>query len=96
MPYFQIGNVAEALWTLVISVHVFNLLFLRNPTTKKFVPIAVTVGVWGLVGTICICSPAVLEKPKFGPYFGPSGYWCWITEEYSGSRIGAVYFWVRF
>lgn len=68
----NIGNVATALWILVIAIHVFNLLFLRHQT-KRIAGIAVTVATWSFVGTIGIFGPAVLAKANIGPYFGVAG-----------------------
>jgi len=31
-----------------------------------------------------------------GPFHGLSGTWCWITDEYQGSKLGLEYFWLFF
>ncbi|KAF8313496.1 hypothetical protein DL93DRAFT_2114128 [Clavulina sp. PMI_390] len=91
----NIGNVATALWTLVIAVHVFNLLFLRHQT-KRLAAIFVTIATWSAVLTIDIFGPAVLQKQELGAFFGIAGYWCWITDQYPLSRVGVEYFWFFF
>lgn len=89
----NVGNVASAVWTLVIAGHVFNLLFLRM-AQKKYVALAVAIATWSFIGAVAIFGPAVLEKS--GPFFGIAGYWCWITEQYPGARVGLEYFWMFF
>ncbi|KZT36739.1 hypothetical protein SISSUDRAFT_1023827, partial [Sistotremastrum suecicum HHB10207 ss-3] len=79
------GNVATALWNLVIAGHIFNLLFLRFRSTRKEM-IAVLCGVWSLVGVVVFVGPVAIQKEDLGPYFGVSGYWCWITDLYPNAQ----------
>jgi len=87
----QAGNVGTALWSFFISVHLFNLLFLRYPDTKTGMFAALVLG-WALVGTIVLVGPATIQKSQIGPYFGVSGLWCWIAKEYPLPRFYLEYF----
>ncbi|THH06508.1 hypothetical protein EW145_g4039 [Phellinidium pouzarii] len=75
----NVANVGTALWSFVIAAHVFNLLFLRWHTTRASLA-ATLVGGWSAVLLIVAVGPIAIETPELGPYFGVSGYWCWITE----------------
>ncbi|KAF8332588.1 uncharacterized protein EI90DRAFT_671884 [Cantharellus anzutake] len=68
----NVGNVATALWNLVISLHIFNLLFLRH-TPQRLLSTLVTLSIWCAVGAISIAGPAVIQKQEFGPYFTIAG-----------------------
>ncbi|KAH8831602.1 hypothetical protein DL96DRAFT_1706029 [Flagelloscypha sp. PMI_526] len=82
----QLANVSTAFFTVTISAHLFMLLFLRiNLTTLVFgIWMALT---WTLVLLIVAIGPTAIEDAKLGPFFGPSGAWCWITDEYPKSRV---------
>lgn len=58
--------------TMVLAVHIFNLLFLRLPN-RKFVSTAVAIGTWSFIAALSIFGPAILQKPARGPFFGISG-----------------------
>ncbi|KAH8115958.1 hypothetical protein DFH11DRAFT_1250554 [Phellopilus nigrolimitatus] len=75
------ANVGTALWSFVIAVHVFNLLFLRWRTTRASM-VATLVAGWSVVVMIVTLGPLAIETPERGPYFGVSGSWCWITDNY--------------
>jgi hypothetical protein len=59
----------------MIALHLFNILFLRFPTTKIGLVATLCFG-WALVATIVIVGPAMIQTPAKGPYFGISGNWC--------------------
>ncbi|KAL5498654.1 hypothetical protein ACEPAH_2009 [Sanghuangporus vaninii] len=85
------ANVGTALWSFVIAVHVFNLLFLRWKTTRAGM-VATLIGGWSAVGLIVTLGPLSIESPDRGPYFGVSGYWCWITDNYPVEQTYMEYF----
>ena len=87
------ANNGTALWSFMIALHVFNLLFLRWQTTRAGMA-ATLIGGWSAIGMIVLLGPSVFEKPDRGPYFGVSGYWCWITDEYPAEQTYMEYFFV--
>lgn len=56
--------------------------------------IATLVGGWSLVLMIVTLGLGVIQKPEQGPYFGVSGAWCWITDEYPAEQTYMEYFFV--
>jgi len=87
----QGGNIATALWSFILSVHLFNLLFLRTQSTKLGFWSTI-VGGWGVVVFIVVIGPTAIQTPQRGPYFGISGAWCWITSQYHQEQIFLEYF----
>jgi hypothetical protein len=74
----------------MIALHLFNLLFLRLPSTKLGLAATLCFG-WASVATIVTVGPVMIQTPEKGPYFGISGNWY-------GMRLvvflrGAVYLW---
>lgn len=90
---YQLGNVGSALWSLAIATHTFAVLFLRCHVSGMAC-LTTFVGVWLLIGSIVAVGPAVVQNEMQGPFHGLSGTWCWITDEYQGSKLGLEYFWV--
>ncbi|EED84471.1 predicted protein [Postia placenta Mad-698-R] len=82
------GNVAAALWSSVLSVHVFMLLFLRKGMTDAVCTAVVTVG-WVLVGVVVSVGPLAIQTAARGDYFGVSGYW-YASHSIRGSHPGTV------
>jgi len=87
----QAGNVGTAIWSFLLSLHLFNLLFLRSTTTKTAFWTTILLG-WGTVALVVIIGPTALHTPERGPYFGISGPWCWITDNYPHEQIFLEYF----
>lgn len=86
----QTGNVGTALWSFVIAVHTFDVLFLRWHIAD-YVCYGTLVGVWAFLGFIVILGPSVIESRERGPFYGISGYWCWITAAYPVERYALEY-----
>ncbi|KAL4247484.1 hypothetical protein ABKN59_007951 [Abortiporus biennis] len=87
----QAGNVGMALWSFVLAMHIFNLLFLRWKSTR--IACYTTLGLgWLCVVSIVSVGPLAIQKEEIGPYFGPSGYWCWITHLYPAEQTWLEYF----
>lgn len=87
----QAGNISTALWSFMISLHLFNILFLRTSVTRLGLWLTLAGG-WFAVAFIVFIGPAAIEKPESGPYFGISGRWCWITSSYPEPQILLEYF----
>ncbi|KAI0344550.1 hypothetical protein BDW22DRAFT_1482756 [Trametopsis cervina] len=86
----QIADVGTALWSFTIAWHTFWVLFLRFQS-RRSVMIALLVALWAAIGTLVIAGPAALDTKKNGPFYAITGYWCWISEEYSISRYTLDY-----
>jgi len=87
----QAGNVSTALWSFMIALHLFNLLFLRWESTLTGM-IATLIGGWSVVGVVIFVGPEVIQTAERGPYFGISGAWCWITDNYPKEQFFLEYF----
>ncbi|KAF7348657.1 Git3 domain-containing protein [Mycena venus] len=87
----QAGNVATALWSFVLALHLFNLLFLRFKSSNAGFWWTI-IGGWTLVAFIVVIGPAAIQTAAKGPYFGISGAWCWITSKYPQEQIFLEYF----
>ena len=79
----------------VISMHIFNLLFLSLRPIKWSLP-AVVGGVWSFILADVLIGPAAFTD-FFGPYDGSDGDGtaCWITKKHSTARFLLEYFPVR-
>ncbi|KII92027.1 hypothetical protein PLICRDRAFT_172183 [Plicaturopsis crispa FD-325 SS-3] len=86
----QAADVSTALWTFVLAVHTFCVLFL-GMKLKRYVLFATLISGWSAVLAIVIAGPAALNTAERGPFFGVSGYWCWISAEYDTPRITLDY-----
>ncbi|KAJ6593635.1 hypothetical protein B0H19DRAFT_1091328 [Mycena capillaripes] len=86
----QIADVATAFWTLVIAIHTFCLLFLELKSSR-FTLLTTLIAGWSGIAAIVIGGPAALDTTHHGPFYGISGYWCWISPEYTTSRITLDY-----
>ncbi|KAF8513966.1 hypothetical protein JB92DRAFT_178977 [Gautieria morchelliformis] len=88
------GNVGTALWTMVITIHTFCLLVLRWRLHDYVFYATLLVG-WLFVGSVSLIGQSAVQEMKSrGPYFGISGYWCWITDGYGVERVTLEYLWM--
>ena len=104
------GNISAAYWSLMITVQLFNLLFLRWVPTRWGFWLSIILG-WGASLFVVILGPSAIQKPHWPSYFGPDGSWydpyilgvlilivalrCWITSTYRLQQIFLEYFLVR-
>ncbi|KAJ6486849.1 hypothetical protein C8R45DRAFT_996229 [Mycena sanguinolenta] len=91
----QGGNVGTALWSFIISWHLFNLLFLRYKTSKWVSWATIAFG-WSFVFTIVFLGPVAIQTVNRGHYFGISGLSCRITSAYHKQQIFLEYFFQMF
>ncbi|CCM00777.1 uncharacterized protein FIBRA_02819 [Fibroporia radiculosa] len=89
------GNVATAVWSFALSLHIFMLLFLRRSMSTAICVIVVALG-WSLVVIVVIVGPLAIQTSAKGDYFGPSGYWCWITHNYPEEQTFLEYFFIAY
>jgi len=86
----QAGNVGTAVWSFALALHAFCLLFLRTRLTTRSKWITLASG-WTFVIFVVTIGPLAIQKKALGPYFGPSGFWCWIAAQYPTERIFLEY-----
>ncbi|GLB37316.1 putative G protein-coupled glucose receptor regulating Gpa2 [Lyophyllum shimeji] len=86
----QTSDIGTAWWTLAIAAHTFFLLFLQLKT-RAFVLWVTLMGGWCAIAALVILGPATVNTEKSGPFFGVSGYWCWISPSYPTQRITLDY-----
>ncbi|KAJ7484696.1 hypothetical protein FB451DRAFT_1233203 [Mycena latifolia] len=87
----QGGNLGTAVWSFVISLHLFNLLFLRYKT-PKVISWGIVVFGWSFIFTLVFLGPVAIETAARGHYFGIAGHSCWITPNYRLQQIFLEYF----
>ena len=90
----QYGNVATALWVLVIAVHTFSVVFLEMKVPNAVFYI-VFCAVWLLSGGIVAVGPLFYTTERLGPWYGISAQWCWTSDTYATPRFATEYLWVR-
>jgi len=86
----HIGNVGASIWSLIIALHLFHILFLRVRATDP-VFIGTLISAWSFILFVLLVGRFAIQKPEKGPYFGISGSWCWITSNYGVERIVMEY-----
>ena len=69
----------------MIALHLFNLLFLRYPSTKVGL-LASLIGGWGAVVFFVVIGPLALQKASRGSYFGISGLWYGMLCQLQGNH----------
>ncbi|KAI0264745.1 hypothetical protein BC834DRAFT_882401 [Gloeopeniophorella convolvens] len=87
----QAGNVGTAVWSFALALHAFRLLFLRAHVSRRGKWLTLALG-WAFVALVVGLGPLALQHKDRGPYFGPSGFWCWITSEYRLAQTFLEYF----
>ncbi|KZV96278.1 hypothetical protein EXIGLDRAFT_733631 [Exidia glandulosa HHB12029] len=87
------GNVGTAIWSLVIAMHTFLVLFCGMRPYEPVLYVTLIV-VWTLIGLIVVIGPGIVENAARGPYFGISGLWCWITDAYPMQQLLLEYIWM--
>jgi len=88
----QTSDLGVSLWSLVLSYHAFTILFLRWEP-RKWTAYVTFIAVWFIIALMVGIIPLAIKRPGV-PYFGISGYWCWITSDYSTPRIVLEYVWM--
>ncbi|KAJ7914697.1 hypothetical protein B0H13DRAFT_2189873 [Mycena leptocephala] len=86
----QTADVATAFWTLVIATHTFCLIVLQLKWSRLTL-LTTLIGGWVGISAILIAGPLGRNTSRHGPFYGISGYWCWIAPDYTTSRITLDY-----
>jgi len=79
------ANVATAAWVFVIAIHTWKVLFFHRPSTRSSFHFTFF-GTCLFIALVPLLGRFVLQTHSRGPYFGISGYWCWITDNYQTER----------
>lgn len=87
----QAGNVGTAVWSFILSVYVFRILFLRTTSSTAIRYLVLGWG-WLAIVFVVMIGPLAIQTDTKGPYFGPTGYWCWITHAYPQEQMYLEYF----
>lgn len=75
-----------AIFSLLISLQTFSVLFLRR-SPPRWVPVLAIVLSWALIVFLALVGPLVIEKRTGkGTFYGGSGAWCWIGQKYQVER----------
>lgn len=82
----QIADVSTAFWTLTMAVQTFFLLVL-DLHLRQFILWMTLISGWSGILAVVLAGPATLNVHERGPYYGITGYWCWITDGYPLQRI---------
>jgi len=88
----QSADVSMAVWTMMIALHTFLVVFLRWSMPRRSLFIMLGLG-WGFVLLIVIIGPAGY-KSDLGPFYGINGYYCWISSNYGNERIVLDLLWL--
>jgi len=86
----HIADIGVAIWALVIAFHTFFLLFF-GVTIPRWAALTAVVSANAIIILLVCLGPTVLDSKTRGPFYGISGYWCWITDEYKTERITMAY-----
>jgi len=81
----HISDVGAAIWTIILAVHAFCVLFLDTKARRRVLLITLLSG-WLSVFLIVAPGAPVIEKKGSGPFYGIDGHWCWISAEYGLSQ----------
>ncbi|KAK0212587.1 hypothetical protein DFS33DRAFT_45090 [Desarmillaria ectypa] len=73
-----------------IAVQTFFLLVL-DLHMRQFILWMTLVAGWSGILAIVLAGPATLNVHERGPYYGITGYWCWITDAYPSERVTLDY-----
>ncbi|KAK0494649.1 hypothetical protein EDD18DRAFT_351837 [Armillaria luteobubalina] len=85
----QIGDVTVALSSLTLAIHTFNVLVMRW-RAPPWLSIVIVSFIWIFIALNVGLSYATHP----GNYYGNTGYWCWIRDEYGVERITLEYLWI--
>jgi hypothetical protein len=91
----QAGDLGTAIWTLVIAIHTFFLLFYHAHIPNWVCYVTLVCG-WCLYGFVLSIGPGLVATKEKGPFYGISGLWCWMTEGYLTEKYTLQFGWMFF
>ncbi|KAI1796607.1 hypothetical protein LXA43DRAFT_566452 [Ganoderma leucocontextum] len=86
----HLADVGTACWSLIIAFNTFWILFLKWQPGKLMFISTVLTG-WAFIVAIVASGPTAIQREDAGPFYAISGYWCWISDQYSAERITMDY-----
>ncbi|KDR76507.1 hypothetical protein GALMADRAFT_448937 [Galerina marginata CBS 339.88] len=84
------GNLGTSIFSVMIALHLFHILFLRFRATNP-VFVGALVCAWTFVLFDILIGRFAIQTPKKGPYFGIAGSGCSITLNYGVERMVSEY-----
>jgi len=81
----QASDLGIAVWSMVISGHIFCELSL-GWNTRKSVLRCILISGWSTITAFVALGPATMSVKK-GPFYGISGHWCWISPKYKTEQV---------
>jgi len=89
----QLGDMGVAFMSLCIAFQTFSVLVLRwhAPTSASKYIIA---AVFLFIALLQSISAATRTHSAKGPYYGNTGFWCWIGNNYRTEKIVFEYMWM--
>ncbi|POY75283.1 hypothetical protein BMF94_1653 [Rhodotorula taiwanensis] len=89
----QIGDLGSAFSSLVICGNLLLLLVFRITPTLRWIWITLACE-WALIFLLAAIGPLSRIGKGGVPFYGPSGAWCWIVQDYQHFRLWVHYFFV--
>ncbi|RDB30849.1 hypothetical protein Hypma_005911 [Hypsizygus marmoreus] len=89
----QFGDVSVAFMSLTIAIQTFCVLVVRwhaPPSSSKYIIGTVFLFIILMIG-ISVATRTHSEK---GAYYGNTGFWCWIGDQYKTEKIVFEYLWM--
>ncbi|TRM60268.1 hypothetical protein BD626DRAFT_138176 [Schizophyllum amplum] len=82
----QLGDVSVALTSIAIAIHTFSAIVFKIIT-----PHTLAVAIMGFIWFFSVLVVAIPAGLNYGRYYGNTGYWCWIQEDFDHLRIPLEY-----
>ena len=78
----QLGGVSTSIWSVVIALHLFNLLFWRWEP-RKYSCYATCLACWSLAGMVVFIGPTTVRTNSKGDFWGVAGMFCLLESRRS-------------
>src|SRR5258706_12900708 len=90
--HFSWSQIGPAIFTFVIAVQTFCLLFLSRVWSDRTCHIIHAVS-WAFLFFVMCIENFIIPKPEKGPFYGisPGGFWCWLSPQYVTERYTSDY-----
>jgi len=88
----QLADVGTALSAGNVAIYTFSTLIFRlKPDTNISRAVIIVAGIWAAIILDVVINVSVNGASRF---YGPTGPWCWITEEFHVQRTLADFLWM--
>ncbi|KAM0750853.1 hypothetical protein T439DRAFT_241258 [Meredithblackwellia eburnea MCA 4105] len=85
----QVGDTTTAFGSLLIGIQITQILAFGHQMSRSTLLLCFLLQ-WVCVGLLASIGPAFMQTPG-RPFYGWSGGWCWITQEYQTMRLWLHY-----